>query len=148
MAIIRVEESTTTNGFSRGKDFGYQYPLGLDISPGSKLHTRIIEKIMRRARPGKTSPQRNIIAVKTAASQGGGYVYMETGTRKGIYGVWGSEENPQVNLIYDLSHRTTKIPKNEWFDPAVQVGVNNRAKHWGRALRFQLKRAGLSTQNF
>jgi len=103
---------------------------------------------MRRSRPGKTNPQRNIIAVKTAASQGGGYVYMQTGNRKGIYGVWGSEENPQVNLIYDLTHKTTKIPKNEWFDPAVQVGINSRTKHWGRALRFQLKRAGLSTQNF
>jgi hypothetical protein len=125
---------------------------GRGVRPRKKLALRPNRlnrlKIMRRSRPGKTNPQRNIIAVKTAAKQGGGYVYMETGKRKGIYGVWGSEENPQVNLIYDLSHRTTKIPKNIWFDPAVQVGIDSRTKHWGRALRFQLRKHGLSTRNF
>ena len=52
MAIIKVEESKTTQ-VTFGKDFGYTYPNGLDIAPGSKLHERILTKIMRRARASK-----------------------------------------------------------------------------------------------
>lgn len=52
MAIITIEESKTTQ-VTFGKDFGYNYPNGLDISPGSKLHESIITKVMRRARASK-----------------------------------------------------------------------------------------------
>lgn len=31
-----------------GMDLGYQYPMGLDLKPGSELHKRLLQKIMQR----------------------------------------------------------------------------------------------------
>lgn len=33
-----------------GEDLGYRYPLGLDLTPGSKLHGRILQEVLGRAR--------------------------------------------------------------------------------------------------
>lgn len=53
MAIIKIDPSTTDKGITVGKNLGYTYPLGLDLKPGSKLHERIITRVMSRARASK-----------------------------------------------------------------------------------------------
>ena len=53
MPIIKVENPKTTESFSVGKDFGYDYPLGLDLKPDSPLHKKIITRIMNRAKASK-----------------------------------------------------------------------------------------------
>ena len=53
MAILKVEDSKTTQGLSTGKNFGYVYPLGLDLKPDSTLHNRIIHRIMARAKASR-----------------------------------------------------------------------------------------------
>ena len=53
MAVIKVENSETTQGFSLGKNHGYDYPDDVNLKPGSKIHERIITRVMNRARASK-----------------------------------------------------------------------------------------------
>ena len=53
MAIIKVEPSETTHGLSIGKNHGYEYPDGVNLRPDSKLHEKIITRVMNRARASK-----------------------------------------------------------------------------------------------
>lgn len=47
-AIISIDPETV-QGSIHTRDFGYEYPEGLDLKPGSKLHERIRSRVMQRA---------------------------------------------------------------------------------------------------
>ena len=53
MAILKVEDTKTTQGITIGKDHGYSYPNGIDMKPSSKAHDKVITRIMNRARASK-----------------------------------------------------------------------------------------------
>jgi len=39
---------------SLDRDYGYEYPGGLDLKPGSELHQRLLTEIMRRANESRS----------------------------------------------------------------------------------------------
>ncbi len=50
--VIRPEEGNSGGGSWGGievRDLGYEYPYGLDLKPGSKLHGDVVAKVMARA---------------------------------------------------------------------------------------------------
>ena len=53
MAIIKVEDSETTQGLGFVANHGYEYPDDVNLRPGSKIHERIITRVMNRARASK-----------------------------------------------------------------------------------------------
>ena len=53
MAIINVETTETTSGMGFVKNHGYEYPDGVNLRPDSKLHRKIISRVMSRARASK-----------------------------------------------------------------------------------------------
>lgn len=98
-----------------------------------------------RGKKGGSRKQRNIVAIKTAASSGDKYVFLDLGRKKGIFKVTGGKRKPQIRMIYDLSEPTTPVPKNPWLKPASDKTAAFIPDIYVKALTFQLKRFNLFT---
>ena len=48
--IITTNEPEALAGDIVNQNYGYEYPSGLDLKPGSELHTNIVSQILKRAR--------------------------------------------------------------------------------------------------
>jgi hypothetical protein len=84
--------------------------------------------------------QRNFIAVKQAAQSGQKFVFMDLTRRRGIFRVLGGKRNPRVKMIWDLSSKTTQIPRRPWLAPAVRKTIPMIPQIYKNSLVYQLKR--------
>lgn len=52
--IMTGNEPQVDFGALISQDYGYEYPYGLDLKPGSELHTFIIDQVLQKARESRT----------------------------------------------------------------------------------------------
>lgn len=52
--IVTGNEPQVDFGALISQDYGYEYPYGLDLKPGSELHTFIINQVLQKARESRT----------------------------------------------------------------------------------------------
>lgn len=100
-------------------------------------------QLRNRSRPGGGRKQRNFVAVRQAAEGGQKYVWLDLGRRKGIFRVSGGKRRPKVNMVWDMSRQSIRIPRNPWLLPAVNDTRKEMPGMYLKALEFQAKRAGI-----
>lgn len=96
-------------------------------------------KVNSSKRVGANRKQRNVMAVRQAVKTGRRVVYMDTGKKKFIARITGGKRNPKVRMLYDLSKRSTPIPRQPWLAPATTSTLARGFQMWGRRLDQQLK---------
>ena len=102
----------------------------------NKLSNITLSKNRKRASSQK---QRNIIAIKQAASAGRKVAFLDLGKTKGIFRVVGGK----IKMLHDLSNKTVDIPRNPWLRPAFDEAGRMLPAFYADALRFQARRRGL-----
>lgn len=100
-------------------------------------------RLRRLGSKGKSRQQKNLIAVKAAASSGNKYVYLDLGRRKGLFKVVGGKRKPRVKMVHDLTRKSVTIPKKPWLLPAVRRTERNVPELYRKSLLFQLRRRNI-----
>lgn len=125
----------------------YSAGLGENARPRTKLPRRPNQmqriQLKRRGRSASSRKQRNVAAVREAAGSGNKYVFMDLGRRQGIFKVTGGKRKPRVKMVWDLSRRAVRVPRNPWLGPATTTVENRIPTIYTQAMAFQLKRRGL-----
>lgn len=93
-------------------------------------------------RSGLGRKAQNAHAVRHAIKSGKKLALLDLGKRKGIYRVEGSLKRPRIRKLYDLSKRSTPVPKTPTLQPTL-TKVRVLAPHIAhRALVRQFERLG------
>ncbi len=102
-------------------------------------------QLRRRRSNAKTKKQRNAIKIQQAIKNNDKFVYLETSRKKFIARVIkkGRKGEARIKMVWDLSRRTVRIPKNPWLKPATQSGSKKMPRFYLEALEFQVKRQKL-----
>jgi len=127
-----------TTGYAAGQQ-GQEPRTRLARKPNAMANIQLKNRRNR----GKNRKQRNLIAVRVAASSSQKYIYMDLGRRRGIFKVIGGKRRPKVKMIHDLSKQTVRIPRTPLLGPAVDETEVLIPKFYEKALRFQLQRHNL-----
>lgn len=98
-----------------------------------------LRKIQLKSRVGASRKQRNAIAVKRAVADGTRIVYLHSARTKGIFRVRGGKKNPRLVMLYDLSERLHRIPKNPWLAPARERTITETPQIYQKNLLLQLR---------
>lgn len=101
--------------------------------------------LQRRSKKGQNRRQRNLIAIKQAATSGRKYIFMDLGKRKGIFKVIGGKRRPRIKMVHDMTKQSVVIPRNPWLLPAVNKTQPMMSRFYKDALTFQLRRLNLFT---
>lgn len=100
-------------------------------------------KLARNKLRASSRAERNLLAIKQAASTGRKFVFLDLQKRTGIYKLEGGKRKPRIKLIHDMSNQSIRIPANPWLKPAVDKMTRIAPGLYFSALKFQLKRQGL-----
>ena len=118
--------------------------------PGAKVRRKVTRKpnrmsnIKLRGRKGKNRKQRNLLAVKRAASgKGSRFAFLDLGRRKGIFRVYGGKRKPRPRMVQDLTQKTISTPQNRWLEPAADKARKKMPSFYAKRLEIQLRRAGI-----
>jgi hypothetical protein len=134
-----------------GKE-GVVLPTSFAAGQGeSRLRTRLPRKanklstIQLSSRRGgsQSRKQRNLVAIKRAASSGRKFVFLDLQRSRGIFKVTGGKRRPKIKMVYDLSRQSVVIPRNPWLAPAFNEAITMQPAFYADALRFQARRQGL-----
>lgn len=133
-----------------GKE-GVQIATGYSAGQEGQKRTRFPRKanqmktiqLQRRRKKGGSRKQRNLVAIKEAATSGTKFVFLDLGRRKGIFKVTGGKRRPKIKMVHDMTKQSVVIPKNPWLSPAVKKTTKKIPEIYKRSLIFQLKRQGL-----
>jgi len=116
----------------------------------NKLQNIALRKF--RGRRPKNRKQEHLFKVQQAVKTGKRYYYHEfdNGT-KGIFRVIGGSRRikrgwpsgAKIEMVYDMSRKSVRIPANPWLRPAVDKTIPHIQKIYQKSLEFQLKRLGL-----
>jgi len=131
----------------------YSSGEGEEARPRTKLPTRGNKlkniKLLNR----RTSKQNLIIKVGQAVRTGRRHIFLNfgKGKKRGIYKVVGGRSvkrgwpgNAKLKMIWDLSETSVRVPKSPWMQPAVKRTEPFAQKIYEDALKFQLKRLGMT----
>ena len=102
--------------------------------------------IQRQRKHWKSKKQANAVAIKQALKRGNQFIYLELGTKKGIFYIKGNAKTSKISklkMLYDLSHSSVRVPKHEWLKPAVAHTERRMGAIYFKALKFQLERHNL-----
>jgi hypothetical protein len=94
----------------------------------------------------KSKKQANAVAIKQALQRGNQFIYLELGTKRGIFYIQGNARTKKINklkMLYDLSRPAIRIPVHKWLEPATNYTKSKMHKIYFKALRFQLERHNL-----
>jgi len=125
--------------YSSGEGLGAQPRKRLPRKP-NKIQNIQLKKQRKK---GSSRKQKNLIAIKNAATSGRKYVYLDLDKSKGIFKVIGGKRNPHIKMIHDLSSKSVTIPRTPWLRPSSLQAQRSTPRLYFKALRFQLKRLGL-----
>lgn len=100
-------------------------------------------KLKRRGRKTGSRVQRNVVAVKQAAAGSDKYVYLDLGRRQGIFKVTGGKRRPRVNMVWDMSRLSVRVPRHPWLRPATLATQRHIPEYYRAALLYQLRRQGI-----
>jgi hypothetical protein len=97
-------------------------------------------RLRKKSGAGLSRKAQNAAAVQGAAQGGNKFVFMDLGRRQGIFRVTGGKRKPKIQMVWDLSRRSVRIPRNPWLAPATNETQRHIPQYYSDALRFQLKR--------
>lgn len=92
-------------------------------------------------REGRSRAQRNAIAIRRAIASGRKYVFLDLEARQGIFRIAGGRRRPRLDLIWDLSRPTVRIPPTRTLARTLRTIEPRLAPVLRRALQEQLDRA-------
>ena len=107
----------------------------------SRKRTRI--KLHRTRIKAKNRKQHVVATVKAAIEKrGNAFVYLPRLGKlgAGVYLVYGSKKNPKINLIYDLSRSSVKVPKRPTLKPAVANIQPRMPAFYRKAFEIRIKK--------
>lgn len=117
------------------------------VRPRSKLPRKPNQmqsiQLKRQGAGAKNRRQRNLLATIEAAGSGSKFVYLDLGRRKGIFRVLGGRRNTRVRMVWDLTRKAVRTPKNPWLKPATDDTVQDMPRYYEQALLQQLQRHGV-----
>jgi len=88
---------------------------------------------------GKWTPQqRTAAAIRVAAKSKGSHVFLGLPRSEGVFKVIGGKRKPALRMIYDLSHKSIRTPRNPWLAPSVGAAKAKIPGIYLDALRFQI----------
>lgn len=125
--------------YSAGQGMGAQPRTRLPRKPNKIQNIRL----KTRGKKGATRQQRNIVAIKLAATSGDKFVFLDLGRKKGIFKVIGGKRKPQIRMVYDMSEPSVRIPRKPWLKPSSDKTVQYIPEIYFKALTFQLNRLNL-----
>lgn len=137
-------------------------PLATTTASGEARGATSRKRLPRRAnqlsqinlRKGRRAPKNNkqalLFKVHDGIRTGQRKFYHDFGggKKKGIFRVKGGTKRfkrgwpkgASIDMLYDMTETSVKIPKNKWLMPSTQKAVNMRDEIYGKSLRFQLDR--------
>jgi len=125
----------------------YAAGQGMSVQPRTRLPRKANKlatiQLRKRRRQGNSRKQRNLVAIKEAATSGRKYVFLDLGRRQGIFKVTGGKRMPKIRMVWDLTRRSVVIPKNPIIKPAFDTVVQRIPAIYRDSIIFQLKRQGL-----
>lgn len=130
---------TIATPYSSGEPEGAQPRTRLPRKPNQMQAIQL----KRYGAGAKNRKQRNLLAFKEAAAEGSKFVYMDLGRRRGIFRILGGKRNGRVRMVWDLTRRAVRTPKNPWLGPATDDTRQDMPGWYEQALRYQLQRLGV-----
>ena len=148
--MAELEFGTTKRATGR-----HGVPIATSYGAGQGMKTRPRTRLTRRpnkmasirlqhkARVKGDREQRNIVAIKQAASSTSRYAFLDLGKTRGIFRVVGGKRRPKLRMVWDMSRRTVDVAPRRWLAPAVAQTEPLLQGMYADALRFQIRRQRL-----
>lgn len=99
-----------------------------------------LPNIQLTARIGGTQKQRNAIAISGALRTGRRHVFLETENKKGLFRISGGKRRPKIDMVWDLTKPSVRIPATPTLQPALQAVQRRLPDILVRTLLEQLQR--------
>lgn len=97
-------------------------------------------QLKNRAGAGLSRKARNQAAIQQAAGGGNKFVFLDLGRRQGIFKVTGGKRKPKVQMVWDMTRRSVRIPRTPTLGPATTATQQVMPQFYAEALVQQLKR--------
>lgn len=97
-------------------------------------------QLRKRTGPGLSRKAANQAAIKNAAQGGNKFVFLDLGRRQGIFKVTGGKRKPKVQMVWDMSRRSVRIPRTPTIGPATVETRKRMPQFYAEALVQQLRR--------
>jgi hypothetical protein len=141
---------TQEEGGTKRKRGRHGVGIPTSVASGEGRNARPRRRLVRRpnrlanislgARPGRHRKQRNAIAIRMAIASGRRFVFLELERAKGMFRIMGGKRRPRLEMIWDTSRPSVRIPRTPTLEPAM-LRVNTRMPELlAEAMRFQLRR--------
>jgi len=147
---------------STGKH-GYPVPTGYAGGQmGKRPRTKLVRKPMKMANialrshksAGRTDKQRNVRSAQEAVRTGQRFVFLSYPRRKGIFKIVGGRKGTKrgwpkgakLRLVWEMSRRVRRVPKNEWLEPQVKKTIDMLPGFYVHAILEQLAKHGMLMQ--
>lgn len=139
---IKVKRGKQGIAIATGYSAGQQGRQPRTRLPRRANQMQVIQ-LSKRRNKATSRKQRNIVAIKLAATSGRKFVFLDLGRRQGIFKVTGGKRRPKIKMVHDMSRQSVVIPRNPWLAPAVAEAQRMIPAFYADALRFQGRRLGL-----
>ena len=143
----RQEEGFTNRAKGEGVPIQTGFSAGQEgANPRTKVTRKRYRmgnlKLSERSKTG-SKRQRNARTIASGLAKKERNVFLELSRgRKGMFRLKGRGKSLQVKMIHDMSRKSTKVKPTLWLRDATNFAEKHLAEDYGRALRFQLRRAG------
>jgi len=87
--------------------------------------------------------RRNLIAIEQALHTGERVAFLDLGRKKGLFRILGKEPAIRIKMLYDLSHKSVRIPASKWLQKSIDKTLPFMEDIYIKALQFQIDRHGL-----
>lgn len=144
---MRIQEF----GGTETKSGRHGVPIPTTVASGEGRGASVRRRLVRRPnrlpnvqlapRPGKTRKQRNAAAIDQAIRSGRKHVFLELDRRKGLFLLAGGKRSRRVELIWDLSRPSVRIPATRTLGASMAKAPDIAAPLVRKALVEQLERA-------
>lgn len=143
---MRVQEE----GGTERKEHKHGVPIPTTVASGegrgARPRRRLVRsphrlpKIVLQPRIGADRRQRTAIAISQAARTGRKHVFLELEKRKGIFRLRGGKRRPKVDLVWDLSQPSVRIPATRTLQETLAGMGPHATQAMQAALIAQLQR--------
>lgn len=97
-------------------------------------------QLRKRTGAGLSRKAANQAAIQQAAGGGNKFVFLDLGRRRGIFKVTGGKRKPKVQMVWDMTRRSVRIPPTPTLGPAARATQERMPQFYAEALVQQLKR--------
>lgn len=143
------------HGATRKRSGKHGVPIPTSVASGEGQGARPRRRVVRRpnrmgsfslrTRPMGSRKQRNAAAVAEALRSGRKFVFLDLERRKGIFRLKGGRRRPKVEMVWDLSRPTVRVPRNPTLQRTLKAVEPRLPGMYRDAVIQQLRRRRLFT---